>query len=50
MQLALNGLVIAMLVTLYFGEHLYVYRPLFAILGYFLVATVFLLVPFKRLE
>lgn len=37
--LALKGLVIAMLVTLFFGEHLYIYRPLFAILGLFLIVV-----------
>ena len=37
--LALKGLVVSMLVTLFFGEHLYVYRPLFAILGLFLVVV-----------
>lgn len=46
-QLALNGLVLGMLVTLYFGEHLYIYRPLFAILGFFLMVCVLLLVPYK---
>lgn len=38
-SIALKGLVIAMLVTLYFGEHLYIYRPLFGILGLFLAIT-----------
>ncbi|RAR46615.1 O-antigen ligase-like membrane protein [Flavobacterium lacus] len=37
--LALKGLVFSMLVTLFFGEHLYIYRPLFAILGIFLVVV-----------
>ncbi len=46
-QLALNGLVLGMIVTLYFGEHLYIYRPLFAILGFFLMVCVLLLVPYK---
>ena len=45
LKLALNGLVISMLVTLFFGEHLYVYRPLFALLGFFLFATVILTTP-----
>ena len=35
--LALKGMVASMLVNLFFGEHLYIYRPLFAILGLFLV-------------
>lgn len=38
-SLALNGLVLAMLVTLFFGEHLYIYRPLFGVLGLFLMIT-----------
>jgi len=37
--ITLRGLVLAMMVTLLFGEHLYVYRPVFAILGLFLFAT-----------
>ncbi len=45
LKLALNGLTIAMLVTLFFGEHLYIYRPLFAVLGYFLLITVLLIAP-----
>ena len=48
LQLALNGLVLSMLVTLYFGEHLYVYRPLFGILGYFMIICVLLLVPLRK--
>ena len=48
LQLALNGLIISMMVTLYFGEHLYVYRPLFAILGYFMMICVMLTVPLKN--
>lgn len=38
-SLALNGLVFAMLVSLFFGEHLYIYRPLFGLLGLFLLIT-----------
>lgn len=38
-SLALNGLILAMLVTLFFGEHLYIYRPLFGVLGLFLMIT-----------
>lgn len=48
LQLALNGLIIAMLVTLYFGEHLYVYRPLFALLGYFMIICIMLAVPLRN--
>ncbi len=38
-SIALQGLVYAMLVTLFFGEHLYIYRPLFGLLGLFLIIT-----------
>jgi hypothetical protein len=38
-SLALKGLIFSMLVTLFFGEHLYIYRPLFGFLGLFLVIT-----------
>ncbi|MBV1923516.1 MAG: O-antigen ligase family protein [Flavobacteriaceae bacterium] len=48
LQLALNGIVLSMFVTLYFGEHLYVYRPLFGILGYFMIICVLLLVPLRK--
>ncbi len=42
-SVALKGLVISMLVTLFFGEHLYIFRPLFAILGLFLAVTVLMI-------
>lgn len=42
---ALIGLIAAMLVTLLFGEHLYVYRPLFGLFGLFLFVTTILLSP-----
>lgn len=42
---AMKGLVLSMMVTLLFGEHLYVYRPVFAILGLFLFATALLMTP-----
>ncbi len=45
LKLAFNGLIISMLVTLFFGEHLYIYRPLFGILGYFLVVTILMIAP-----
>ncbi|WAC01961.1 hypothetical protein N7U66_19310 [Lacinutrix neustonica] len=41
----LSGLVFAMIVTLYFGEHLYLYRSVFTILGYFILVTVLLIAP-----
>ncbi|MBC8755124.1 hypothetical protein H2O64_10605 [Kordia sp. YSTF-M3] len=45
LEITLKGLVIATMVTLLFGEQLYVYRPVFAILGLFLFATAILLSP-----
>ena len=45
LKMVLNGLVFAMLVTLYFGEHLYLYRSVFTILGYFILITILLIVP-----
>jgi hypothetical protein len=45
LKLVLRGLVLAMLVTLYFGEHLYLYRSVFTILGYFILVTILLIVP-----
>ncbi|MFS4483065.1 O-antigen ligase family protein [Hyunsoonleella sp. 2307UL5-6] len=50
---ALNGLILAMLVTLFFGEHLYIYRSLFTILGYFLLIVIMLIAPryyFKNVQ
>ena len=48
LQMAVNGIVFSMMVTLYFGEHLYIYRPLFGILGFFMVACVLLLAPLRN--
>jgi len=45
LKTALTGLVLAMMVTLFFGEHLYIYRSLFTILGYFLLIVVMLIAP-----
>jgi hypothetical protein len=42
-ELALKGLALSMLVTLFFGEHLYIYRPIFAVLGMFLIVMTALL-------
>lgn len=42
-ELALKGLSLSMIVTLYFGEHLYIYRPIFAVLGMFLLVMTALL-------
>jgi hypothetical protein len=49
-SLALNGLVFAMLVTLFFGEHLYIYRPLFGLLGLFLLITAIFVSGLHKLE
>ena len=48
LQMAVNGIVFAMMVTLLFGEHLYIYRPLFGILGFFMIACVLLLAPLRN--
>jgi hypothetical protein len=45
LRMALKGLVLSMAVTLFFGEHLYVYRPLFGLVGLFLFITVLLSSP-----
>lgn len=45
LRMALKGLVFSMIVTLFFGEHLYVYRPLFGLLGLFLFITTLLASP-----
>lgn len=52
LEMALKGLVFSMMVTLFFGEHLYIYRPVFAILGIFLIVTTLLSTPLlhQRLE
>jgi hypothetical protein len=49
-SLALNGLVFAMLVALFFGEHLYIYRPLFGLLGLFLLITAIFVSGLHKLE
>lgn len=45
LRTALWGLVLAMAVTLFFGEHLYIYRPLFGLLGLFLFVSIVLMSP-----
>lgn len=45
MRMALKGLVISMLVTLFFGEHLYIYRVLFGLIGLFMFVTILLMSP-----
>ena len=50
METALHGLILCMLVTLFFGEHLYIYRPLFALLGLFLFVVTILTAPMFLVE
>ncbi len=48
-SVALKGLVLSMLVTLFFGETLYIYRPLFGLLGLFLfITTIFISILHKH--
>ncbi|HBK83743.1 MAG TPA: hypothetical protein DDZ41_09135 [Flavobacterium sp.] len=49
-SLALQGLIIAMMITLFFGEHLYIYRPLFGLLGLFLVITTIFVSSLHKFE
>lgn len=49
-SLALQGLIWSMLVTLFFGEHLYIYRPLFGLLGLFLMVTVIFVSALHKTE
>jgi hypothetical protein len=49
-SLALQGLVYAMIVTLFFGEHLYIYRPLFGLLGLFLIITSIFVSSLHKIE
>ncbi len=44
-KVTLHGLVLAMAITLFFGEHLYIFRPLYALWGLFLFVTAVLLAP-----
>ncbi len=45
MRNALKGLVFATLVSLFFGEHLYIYRAIFALLGLFFFVVTILSAP-----
>ncbi|MFK7030533.1 O-antigen ligase family protein [Flavobacterium oreochromis] len=45
LEYALKGMVLAMIVTLFFGEHLYVYRPIFGLFGLFFSIVVLLSSP-----
>ncbi|NPA46084.1 MAG: hypothetical protein GXO24_02600, partial [Chlorobi bacterium] len=42
---SLRAITWSMVVTLFFGEHLYIFRPLYALWGMFLLVTAFLFVP-----
>ena len=46
----LKGLVWSMLVTLFFGEHLYIYRPLFGLLGFFLLVCSILMSSLHKIK
>ena len=46
LEMALKGLVLSLMITLFFGEHLYIYRPVFGLLGLFMAITVVLLSPY----
>lgn len=50
LQVALQGLVFSMLITLLFGEHIYVYRTSFGLTGLFLFITVIFLSPLHFLK
>ncbi len=50
LRMSLKGLALAMIVTLFFGEHLYVYRALFGLVGLFLFVTTILCSPIFMLD
>lgn len=45
LRVAIISIVFSMIVTLFFGEHLYIFRPLFGLLGYFFLITSLLIAP-----
>lgn len=49
-EVAFHGLIIAMLVTLFFGEHIYVYRTSFGLTGLFLFITVIFASPLHHIR
>ena len=49
-SIALQALVYAMLITLFFGEHLYIFRPLFGLLGLFLIITSIFVSSLHKIE
>lgn len=50
LKVVLIGLTLSMAVTLLFGEHLYVYRPLFGLLGLYMFIVTILLSPHYTLK
>ena len=50
METALHGLILSMIITLFFGEHLYVYRALFGLVGLFLFVVTVLTSPLFLVE
>lgn len=49
LEVAFHGLILAMLVTLLFGEHIYVYRTSFGLTGLFLFITVIFASPLHHI-
>lgn len=50
LEVAFHGLILAMLVTLLFGEHIYVYRTSFGLTGLFLFLTVIFASPLHHVR
>ena len=50
LEVAFHGLILAMLVTLLFGEHIYVYRTSFGLTGLFLFVTVIFASPLHHIN
>lgn len=50
LEVAFHGLILAMLVTLFFGEHIYVYRTSFGLTGLFLFVSVIFVSPLHQIN
>ena len=50
LEVAFHGLILAMLVTLLFGEHIYVYRTSFGLTGLFLFVTIIFVSPLHHIN
>lgn len=50
LEMAAKGLAFSMIVTLFFGEHLYIYRALFGLLGLFMFIMTLIMSPLYILE